>query len=270
MPSKFANLGKGAKDLLNKKYQFDTKFKITTSSANGVELTTDGKLAKSTLGSLAAKFSPFSGVNIEKLGLDTNNRLFVEAKLTDIVDGATFSAKVEDGNKQVGVLGVSAGVAGTQVDVDVDAVNTAVNASAVIGYGDFEFGGSANVDLAGEGGPAATAYGAALSYSAGDLNVTVKSTGKFSNAAISALSSLNSDTTIAATFDGAKKSLIVGGAYKVDSDTTLQGKLDTGAQFSFNWIQKLSKSVSLTASGAINLNDVAGDSHKMGLAFTLA
>lgn len=289
-PCKHKDLGKGAKDLLNKEYHGNRKLKVTTKTANGVTFTTDGKMAgnSSVLGSLSAKFKHSSGIRINKLAVNTHGRVNGEVFMDDVVDGATLNVKFEDGNAgqdakgkdygQSGSFGIDYADSSMTVGANFDVVNgPTVDLNAVFSAtdeilvgGNFKY----NTGLDDDSGAADIEdYGIALGYSGSDFSAVLNAGKMFKQMDLSVLHQVDGDTSVAvkASYNtgSQKKSLTLGGSWALDKDTTFQAKVDSNANLSFNYIQQINSSIKLGASVGLDAKDFAADTHSFGLSLTL-
>jgi hypothetical protein len=103
-----------------------------------------------------------------------------------------------------------------------------------------------------------------VNYNGGDFNVTVRTAEKFNNLNLAYLHNVNSDTTVAAQVQHSLNigkldpALVLVGAVKLDSTTTVKGKVDVrqgGNALGLALAQKLSDSVKVTVGASYGLND---------------
>ena len=62
----------------------------------------------------------------------------------------------------------------------------------------------------------------------------------------------------------------LGGSYKLDADTTVNGTADQDAKLSLAYKQKLNSFATLAISGQVDASDLGSDKHKFGLTLTLS
>lgn len=273
--------GKKACDLLNDDYNFDRKLKVETKTGNGVTFTTEGAMkgeGKSILAKLSAKFKHSSGINVKKLQLTTAGRLIGEFDMQQ--DDIKFIIKAEDGNKggkSKSVIGAQYQTDAVAVSAEVDAASgPAINATAAFGFDSFVVGGMVKYNTQFDdkaNSPSLDDYNASLNYNGGDASVTLKTANKLDKLMLGVHHNISRDVQVASAFTygrgDAKKSLTVGGQYALDSDTTLQGKINNDGIVSFNYIQQVKPNVKLAASAQVDAKNFDGDSHKLGLSLTL-
>lgn len=276
---KYGDISKSASDLLNNDYCFDRKFKLKTKTANGVEFTVESVMgAKGVAGKITTKCSPMDNVKLEKVGVKTDGRLFGEMKVSNVVDGCTFTLKAEDGagKAPAGNFGVEYASGSLNLETNVDAVNGfALYGAGTFDYDNFTLGGEIkyNTDFDGEaGGASVQDYNGAVAYNGSDFTASLTTKKKASAYSLAYHHAVSADTTVATQFDfstSAAKTLTVGGIYQWDSDTKFQGKFDSNGVVSANWIQVLRPQVKLISSASVNGKDLAGDSHKFGMSLIL-
>ncbi|GBG31026.1 Voltage-dependent anion-selective channel [Hondaea fermentalgiana] len=277
-PVKFRDVGSAANDLINNDYCFDRKFKLKTKSVNGLVLTTEGTLKpKGVAGKLSAAFKPFDGITMKKVCVTTDGRFSTEASLDNALEGVTFTVKAEDGaNKPpAGELCVDykSGNATVNTSVDVCDVNgPTLYGASTLAYDNFLLGGEIRYNTgfdSTDGSPSVVDYNAALSYHGGDFVAALTSKKKLSDLTFNLHQRYSKDIALATTYNHSSKLLTVGGIYKLDMATVLQGKLNSKGIVSANAIQMVSPGVKLITSVEVDAKNFAGDSHKFGLQLLL-
>lgn len=278
-PSQYKDIAKAANDLLSNDYCFDRKLKITTVAANGVKLTTEGVLGgKGVKGKLNAKFKPFDNISFEKCTVDTTGRFIGEAKLSKAFRGADFTVKAQDGaNKDpAGELLMEYSTDSMTMDLSVDVVKGPTVAGAgTFAKGNFTLGGEFryNTQFDGEGDASLEDYGFGLAYTNSDLTASLKTAKKISAIDFATHHAVSSDVQVATAVNYSMKSgapvMSVGGMYKVDADSKLQGKVDSKGVVSANFHQVLNPKVKLIASAQVDAVNLTSDSHKFGLSLLL-
>jgi len=274
-PQKFDDLGKEAKDLINKNYHFGViKLEGKTKSQNGVEFTTEGTHNTDTgnvVGSLETKFkyADYGLTFSEKW--NTGNVISTTVTVDDkIAQGlkvdfdTTFApvtgkktAKVKSAYKHDYIH--------TTTDVDFDFAGPTIHGSAVFGYKGWHAGYQASYDTANS---KLTANNVSLTYKEGDfvihsgINDASKYVGSIHhqvNSKLSAAALLNWTSGVNTS------TLTVGGKYAVDDDTYLKAKLDNGLRLGLSYVQNLRPGVQLTLSSLINAKSLEQGGHKLGL-----
>jgi len=119
-------------------------------------------------------------------------------------------------------------------------------------------------DLLATSGAVFKKHDAFVNYNGGDFNVTVRTADKFNSLNLAYLHNVNSDVTVAAqvghslNFAKLDPALVLVGAVKLDSATTVKGKVDVrqgGNALGLALAQKLSDSVKVTVGASYGLND---------------
>lgn len=277
----FKDLSKTAENVLKDDYDFSRKLKIKSKASNGVSFTTEGQLNanKSILAKVSGGFTHgASGVVFKKLQITTQGRVVTEAELPNVLTkGLTLSFKLEDGSvaknasaRQVGVLGAEYKQPSFSANAEADFVSNTVSAAGVIAQGNFSVGGQTafNIDKS-----QLTQHNVGVSYTGADFVTSVVTKKNFAALQGSFHHHLSHNTVYAAVLDydlkSASNTLVVGGRYKVDADTTYIGKIDSDGFLSLASIQKVRPYVALTTSVHVDAKNFEGDSHKFGLGLTL-
>lgn len=274
-PPKFDDLGKEAKDLLNKNFHFGViKLEGKTKTASGVEFTTEGSHNTDTgnvVGSLETKFKYADyGVTFSEKW-NTDNIISTNISIDDkIAKGlkvdfdTTFApvtgkktAKVKSAFKHEHLH--------TTTDVDFDFAGPTIHGSGVFGYKGWHAGYQASYDTANS---KLTANNVSLTYKEGDfvIHSGIIDASKYVG---SIHHQVNSNLSAAAllnwTSGAATTSLTVGGKYTIDNDTYLKAKLDNGLRLGLSYVQNLRPGVQLTLSSLINAKSLEQGGHKLGL-----
>jgi hypothetical protein len=279
-PKSFADVQKGPLDLLNQDYFFDRKLKIVTISTTGVKYTAEGIMKpKGTAGTLSAKFQPFKNVQVEKLAVGVDGRFKGEISMVDdLFKGAKLIVKAEDGGGRN-----NSGEAVIEFAKDSLRLDTSVNVTdgpILSGAATYEHKGVTggfevkyNTMLEEKGVASFEDFNGVVAYNARDYSVALKSKKKASIFNFTLLHDVNPTSTLAAEFEMNPKSgakmLTVGGQHILDSETTVQGKINSDAIVSANLIQKVRPQVKLVFSAQIDARNFAADSHKFGMQLIL-
>lgn len=279
-PTKFKDVSKSSSDLLNNDYLFMAqKLKLKTKSANGVEFTTEGTLkgSKGVSGKLSASFAPFEGIKINKLCVTTAGRFQTEASLTNAMDGVKITVKAEEGADQppAGELCVDYSNSNTVVNTSVDVCDVngpTLYGAATFSYDNFLVGGEARYSTgfdSSDGAAALVDYNAVAQYNGGDFTASVQTKKKASAVSLNLHQNYSKDVQLATEYNHSAKLLTLGGLYKLDGSTKLQGKLNSKGVVSANAIQVIGQGVKLISSVELDAKNFAGDSHKFGLQLIL-
>jgi len=290
--TKFGDFGKGAKDLLGDDwYSFDTKLKIKTKTANGVEFTTSGAISGSNVkpGKLGASFNPVDGITIKKLEASTAGTLVGEASLSNVMKGLKFTVKIQEGkvggkDKDIGDLSIDYTGDGFISNTKIDVINgPSITESLSVSYDAFLFGGKAsyNTGIDPPHSAALTGYSVGAGYNGGDFDATVVANGKPGKDGakwgvdVSYFQKFSSDINIAAILgikdvQAPKPSLEVGATNQLDTESSVAGKVDTNGILSFGYEQKINSNITLLTSGQVDGTKFTDDSsdHKLGFSVT--
>lgn len=274
-PPKYDDLGKEAKDLINKNFHFGViKLEGKTKAKNGVEFTTEGSHNTDTgtvNGSLETKFkyADYGLTFTEKCNTDNviSTNITIDNKLAKglKVDFDTTFAPVT-GKKSAKVKSAyQHDHIHTTCDVDFDFAGPTIHGSAVFGYNGWHAGYQASYDTANS---KLTANNASLTYKEGDFVIhsgiidAAKYTGSIHH-------QVNSNLTAAAqiqwTSGTSNTTLTAAGKYAIDDDTFVKAKLDNNLRLGLSYVQKLRPGVQLTMSSLVNAKSLEQGGHKLGL-----
>jgi len=262
----FKDLGKQAKDLLGKKYTTNgsKKFSVNTKTTDGVGYgaSADVQGAKVT-GKVTADFRVDNLQ--ENLTLDSSGVLKNEVKLDKILDDIVFKINSESRSitEHDGSIGLEYSNQDFKIDLDVALKKTA-SASICYKSKDFFVGGSAGAKFS--DGFDFSDYDFGVGYTFDKNVVTLKSGGKLSSVKLSGHRQHSSDIAVAGTLTSALSgdnlfpAIELGGSYKIDSDTSLFGKVsvpnfgtkDLTASFALD--QKLNSNASLSLTSVLDLD----------------
>jgi len=277
-PVKFDDLGKDAKDLLNKNFHFGViKLEGKTKSTSGVDFTTDGVHNTETgnvCGGLEAKWKHPDFTFTEKWNTDNviTSTFAVEDKL---IKGfkADFdcsfapstgkkTAKVKSAYKHEFLH--------TTQDIDLDFAGPTLHGSAVAGYKGVLVGGQASYDT---GNSKMTTNSLSLAWHGADFKChsgVVDSAKYFGSVHHKVNDKLGVAAALAWTSGGGSTSLTAGGHYAVDGDSAFKAKVDNNLRLGLSYITKLREGVQLTLSALVNAKDLNGGGHKVGLSLNLS
>lgn len=279
MPAIFKDIAKPVTDILTNDYTLAAqKVKLKSKAANGLELTTEGTLkgSKGVVGKISAKFTPFAGISIKKLQVDTQGRFTTEAVLENAVEGVSFTVKAEEGAgaPPAGELIVDYKnkSASVQASVDVtDPSGPTVYGSGTFAYESFLVGAEAKYCTGLDGGSASLAdYNVAVGFLAGDLTATVATKKKASQATLAVHQKYSKDIELVTEYAHASKLLTVGAIWKMDANLKLQGKVDSKGIVSANALQTIASGIQLISSVEVDAKNLSGaDAGKFGLTLVL-
>jgi len=274
-PPKFDDLGKEAKDLVNKNFHFGViKLEAKTKTANGVEFTTDGNHNTDTgtvNGALETKFKyadygvtfseKWTTDNVISTNVSIDNKiangLKVDFDTTFAPVSGKKTAKVKSAYQHEHIH--------TTTDVDFDFAGPTIKGSAVFGYKGWHAGYQASYDTANS---KLTANNVSLTYKDGDfvIHSGIVDATKYNG---SVHHQVNSQLTAAAqlqwTAGSNTSALTVAGKYTIDKETFMKAKLDNNLRLGLSYVHKIKPGVQLTLSSLINGKSLDEGGHKLGL-----
>ncbi|XP_057842380.1 mitochondrial outer membrane protein porin of 36 kDa isoform X1 [Cryptomeria japonica] len=270
-PGLFSDIGKKAKDLLTKDYNYDHKFTVTTYSETGLAFTSTGlKKGESFLGDLKTEYK-YQNATVD-VKVDTNSTISTNITLDQFVPHAktVFSFKIPDqksGKVDLQYLhdnvGLSSSIGLTPTPI--------AEFSAALGTGEYSLGGELAFDTA---SGAFTKYSAGVGVSKPEFSAAVILTDKGDTVKASYIHLVNpvTKTTVAAEITHKisknENTFTVGSSHFVDHLTTMktrvnnQGKL--GALLQHEWRPKSL----ITISGEVDTKALDKNA-KIGLALAL-
>jgi len=278
-PPKYGDLGKEAKDLLNKNYYFGSiKLDGKTKAANGLEFNANGTHNTDT-GKVAAsletkyKYSDYGITFLEKW--NTDNVLSTEITIEDqLAKGLKFtfdttfepntgrkSAKIKSAFKNEFMHSTA--------DVDFDFAGPTIHGTTVVGYKGFMAGYQASYDTANS---KLIANNVSLAYKNGDvvLHSAVNDATKFVGSVHQKVNDkLEASAMLNWASEGSGTCLVLGGKYKLDNDTSCKVKINNNLQVGLSYVQSLRPGVQVTLAGLINAKSLDQPGHKLGLGINL-
>lgn len=274
-PSKYDDLGKEAKDLINKNYHFGVvKLEGKTKAKNGVDFTVDGTNNTDT-GNVTAsletkwKHSDYGVTFSEKWNTDNVIATSISidnAKLKGLkVDLDTTFAPIT-GKKSLKVKAAhQSDYLHANGDVDFDIAGPTVNGSAVFAYKGWHAGYQASYDTANS---KLAANNVSLTYKNDDLvlHSGIIDASKYVGSVHHEVnSSLNAAAILQWTSGSSTPSFTVGGKYNLDGSTYIKAKLDNNLRLGLSYTQKLTDGFNATLSGLVNAKSLDQGGHKLGL-----
>lgn len=275
VPPSYSDLGKGARDLFSKGFNYGFyKLEVKSKTNNGVEFTTNGSSnhdSGKVGGSLETKYkySEYGLTFLEKWS--TDNTLGTEITIEDqMVKGLklTFdtsfapqtgkkSGKIKAAYKQEYV--------NTNCDVDFDFAGPTINGSAVLGYQGWLAGYQMAFDTS-KSKLAKSNF--AVGYTTGDftLHTSVDDGSDFTG---SVFQKVNDDleTGVQLNWTAGSNATKFGLAakYTPDKDTTIRARVNNSSQIGLAYQHKLRDGVSLTLSTLVEGKNFNQGGHKIGL-----
>jgi len=272
-PAKYADLGKEARDLINKNFHIGAfKLEVNTSSDSGVKFKTEGAHNTDTgavAASIETKFTlaPYGIANTLKWHTDNviSNTVGVENKLIDGLKIDLDSSMAVNTGKTALKLKTAYKAAdmfhGT-LDVDLAAAPTA-HLSGVLAYQGLHAGYQASYD---SGSSKLLANNVSLTYKQGDLVLHggVLNANKYVG---SIHHQVDKDISAAASveYSAGSTAITLGGKYALDAHTAMKVKVDNQLRLGVAYVQTVKPGVTLTGSGLINAKALDQGGHKIGL-----
>jgi len=252
---------------------YSTQSKLEISKQSDIN---DGTTIKSTFTRDAAdKIShaitastTYNGVDLEAT-IDGSGKIGAEARYKDIVPGAelSISADLAGGQKikDISTPVISGDYRQKDVVASVTIEGSSIDAAAVVEVGDAQVGLSTsyNADTGKLADPSLAAR-----YNGGKFAVTAVSAGlKGDDVQATYTQVVNDNLNVAGTFNTKGNKFSVGAAYKVDSDSSVRGKVNSNGVVNVGYSRQVTKGASINAGFEVDTNDV--DKRKFGLSLKL-
>jgi hypothetical protein len=291
VPPQFSKFGKGAADLLEKRFDYKTEITVANNLQSDVNVESTVTLGSGALGDVSGKFKAkyknrdfgeFEGEVLTKES-EKKHTLSGELKFTELAKGLTVSLKGTDKpNGKVGVEYKQENVA-VAASADVGKDSQVLEASAVAGFDNFSVGGSVAWNAAKS---EVTDFGFGSEFSQPDYVITVRTKSKadtllasyYHNIATGRANKLKTQVGVAGEWkmtaaDQSKaRSITIGTEHDVDETTTIKAKIDTNYQVAALFERRLTNPwVKVAASALWDGATWATGSHapqKFGVALT--
>jgi len=274
-PPSYSDLGKNAKDVFSKGYNWGF-FKLDGKSktAKGVEFKTTlnsnrdtGKVA----GNLETKYkwSEYGLTFTEKW--NTENVLNTEIKIEDqLADGLELAFNTsfapQTGKKSGSVkTGYKHDYLALNCDVDFDFAGPTVHGSAVLGYEGWLAGYQMSFDSSKS---KLTRSNFGFGYLGGDFSFTthVNDGQEFTGSVHQKVNSqLDAAVSLAWQSGSGSTTFALGAKYKLDDDASINMKVNNSSHVGLGYTQKLRDGVKLTVSSLIDGKNINAGGHKVGL-----
>jgi len=278
VPPSYSDLGKAAKDLLNKGYNYGSaKLELKTKTENGIAVTAGGSsnLASGKIaGNLETKWAcKDSGLNVTKKW-NTDNVVSSEVSVEDkLVKGLKLTLDstlaVPTGSKS-GAL--KAAFKKDYVNIALDA-NLAkapvINGAAVVGYQGVLLGYQMAFNV---GSSKLAKSNFALGYSAGNLTLhTAVNNGSEFAGSLHQKHSDSLETAVNVSYaSGATPAFAVAAKKNIDKDLSLQAKVNNAAQLGIAYSQVVKPGLKLTLSSMVDVKNFSAGGHQLGLGLEFA
>jgi len=278
-PPSYADLGKNARDVFNKGYNFGVwKLDVKTKTDTGVEFSTSGHSNQETgkvFGSLETKYKvPEYGLTFTEKW-NTDNTLFTDVTHNDkflkglkLTFEGTFAP--QSGNK-TGKVKASYGHDLVQVnsDVNLDLAGPVINASAVVGYEGWLAGYQTAFDTQ---KTKLVTNNFALAYTNKELAVTttVKDGQEFNGSIFHKVNDdLNAGVQLAWTSGSNATKFGIGAQYSLDKNSSVRAKISNDSLIGLGFQTKIRPGVLLALSTLVDGKNFNSGGHKVGIALEL-
>lgn len=227
-PAPYSEIGKRARDLLNRDYNYDQKISISIPSATGMGITASGiKKNDIFVGDISTQYK--SGNTTVDVKVDTYSNISTKVTLNDVISStkAAFSFNIPDhksGKLEVQYLHPHAAL-NSSIGLNPFPL---VELSGTLGTKDFALGGEIIFDAASS---SFTKYNAGISFNQPDFTAAVILTDKGQTLKASYVHSVNplSGTEVAAEmthrFSNYENSFSIGSSHMVDPRTVVKTRL---------------------------------------------
>jgi len=274
VPPTYADLGKSARDLFSKGFNYGSvKVELKTNTSSGVGFTTGGS-SKLDSGKLAASLETKYAIKEHGLTLTekwtTDNVLTSEISVQDkLAAGLKLtleSALSPQSGKKAGKLKASYAREYLNVngDMDLDFGGPTVNAAAVLGYGKWVAGTQLAFDTAAS---KLTKSNFAIGHHGGDFDahVFVNDGTNFSGAVFQKVSpSLSTGVQLSWAQGSNATAFALASKYVIDADASLATKINNEAQIGLSYAQALRPGIKLTLSSLVDAKNFNAGGHQIG------
>lgn len=277
-PPSFADLGKTARDLFSKGFNYGLcKVESKTRANNGMEFTTTGSTnheSKKFTGTLETKHKWIEYGLTFGQKWNTDNQLSTELVIEDqLFKGLKLSFDtqfVPQTGKKSGKIKteLKRQYVHTNLDVDFDFAGPTVIGSAVMGYRGWMAGYQFAIDTSKTAKSFLSQTNFGLSYSTDDLTLhsAVDDGMEYHGSIFQKVNkNLEMGVLINWTAGAPDTRYSLAAKYCLDNDTTIRGKLNNASQFAVSYQQKIRDGVSLTLSSQIEGKTIGQGGHKFGL-----
>jgi len=275
-PPKFDDLGKEARDLINKNFNFGVvKLEAKTKASNGVDFTAAGAHNTDSgvvAGSLETKYKhadygvtfseKWNTDNVIATNISVDNKF---AKGLKVDFESTFAPITGKKSAKVKTAYQSCDYLHTTTDLDADFAGPTIHGTGVFAYNGWHAGYQASYDTANS---KLVKNNVSLTYKGGDfvLHSGIIDASKYVG---SIHHQVNEKLSAAAllhwTSGSSTSSFTVCGKYAYDDDTFIKAKLDNNLSLGLSYAHKLRAGIQLTLSGLVNAKSLEQGGHKLGL-----
>lgn len=278
-PPVYADLGKQAKDVFGKGYNFGLlKLDLKTKTESGVEFAsgcTSNQDSGKVFGNLETKYK------VKEYGLtftekwNTDNVLATEIAIQDqLAKGLKLSAEgtfaPQSGSKSAKIKSAfNHESVSINADVDIGSAGPILTASAVLGYQGFLAGYQAKVDVQNN---KLTANNIALGYKTNDfiLHTNVNDGQVFGGSIYQKVTpDLDAGIDLNWSTGSNDTRFAIGCKLQLDSNAAVRAKVNNSSQIGLGYQQKLRDGVTVTLSTLIDAKNFNQGGHKLGLSLEL-
>jgi len=275
-PPKFDDLGKEARDLINKNFNFGiVKLESKTKATNGVDFTTEGAHntdSGNVAGSLETKckYADYGVTFSEKWSTDNviATKISVDnkfAKGLNVDFESTFAPITGKKSAKVKTAYQSCDYLHTTADIDADFAGPTIHGSGVFAYNGWHAGYQASYDTANS---KLVKNNVSLTYQGGDfiLHSGIIDASKYVGSIHHQVNEKLSAAALLHWSSGSStSSFTVCGKYACDDDTFVKAKLDNNLSLGLSYVHKLRPGIQMTLSGLVNAKSLDAGGHKLGL-----
>ncbi|KAI9004740.1 eukaryotic porin/Tom40 [Gaertneriomyces semiglobifer] len=280
IPPAFSDIGKTAKDLLEKDFPIGSaKLEVNTLTSNGIKFTVLGTKDNKT-GAIASELKTkytdkLRGVTFTE-SWTTSNVLGAQLELDNTL---AKGLKLDFNASLLPAKGTKNAKAGVEYKQDYIFTRSSVDlfkgptlhGDAVVGQNGFLAGGEAAYDVS---DARVTKYNLAFGYLNREYAVALHATNALSTFAASYYHRVNKDVEAGARATWIKSAdnnvrVEVGSKYILDNDAFLKAKIDNAGLLGLGYTQLLRKGIKLSLGGLFDTTRLHENVHKVGLALTL-
>jgi hypothetical protein len=277
-PPVFADLGKSARDLFSKGYNYGVyKVEAKTKTSSGIEFTVNGSSnhdTKKFVGNLETKYKwPEYGITLnEKWNTDNTfgTEVTVEDKLLKGLKLSFDTQFVPQTGKKSGKIKseYKHDYFRSNLDVDFNFAGPTVFGAVVFGYKGFLGGYQLALDTSKTAKSLLSQSSFAFGYTKDDVNLhgAVKDNSEFTGSVYHKVNSrLETGVQMDWTLGSNDTRFGIGAKYCPDKDTTLRAKLNNASQIALAYQQKIRDGVTVTLSTQLEGKNFNQGGHKFGL-----
>jgi hypothetical protein len=277
MATKYADLLKNAKDLLNKPFNTSNKLELKAKTENGPTLTAEAALSApaSTTLKLDQTFGDFK---LDKFEIKSDKSIAVDFSLANaLVLNLKLSYKAADAAKEKGAQAISSKVGLeyikkdlTAITAELDVFGKVFNTDATVTYNNVTAGGAVELQL--NNGVAVKNYGTALAYTGKSFNIAFQ-TKQFSSAVAAFHTVVSPKVSVAAQAAFPLKSaadakdkvtLEFGASCREDANTVWTSKINNSGKVGLSYARQVSTTTKATVAAELDIANIASNDHKVG------